>query len=133
MARTVELGGREFTVKAGPLSIFYFHEEFGSSILEEYARMFASSPEENAEKDLYEVLAQYDWSAALRMTWAFEKTASSSPNEFPSWQSWIAAFEYIDMGDHEFMGQVGEEATRGLFRKRSETQEQEQREKTTEK
>jgi len=130
MARTVHLGGRTFTIKAGPLSLFYFHEEFGSSIMEDYARMFATSPEEAAEKSFYELLAQYDWPSALRLAWAFEKTASSDP-DFPIWEAWIAAFDYIDMGDNEFIVQVGEEATRGLFRTRDQAQKQEERKEST--
>lgn len=131
MARTVELGGRTFDIKAGPLSIFYFHEEFGNSIMEDYARMTAVSPEAASDKEFYELLAQYDWPATLRLTWAFEKTADLNPNAFPPFDRWIGEFEYLNMGDHDFFIEVLGEATRGLFRARDQVQKQEERREST--
>jgi len=112
--RTVELGGRTFDIKAGPLSIFYFNDEFGSSILTDYAKIFGGKPEDEGQ-EFYESLAQFDWPSALRVTWALAKTAT--PKDFPPFPRWIGGFEYLNMGDSDFVLAVLEEATHGLFRK----------------
>lgn len=128
MARTVELGGKAFDIKAAPPAVFYFHEEFGTSLITDYAKMFGPSliNEKAVPEDLYESMAQWDWPSALRVAWALAKTAN--PNGFPPFGRWIGEFEYMNMGDTSFILEVAEEANQGLFRTRDQVQQQEQRE-----
>lgn len=125
MARTVELGGQSFDIKAAPPAVFYYHEEFGSQLIADYAKMFGSSliDEDAKPDDLYGSIAQWDWSAALRVAWALAKTAN--PNGFPTFGRWLGEFEFMNMGDTSFILEVAEEATQGLFRTRDQAQQQE--------
>ena len=102
--REITIDGKEVRVKATPLALLYYKQEFGSDLLGDLVKM------QNIEADM----SQIDTVAILQLIWAMAK--ADEPKGFPSFEKWLSGFESFDLSDAEMFVAVMEEAADGFFR-----------------
>lgn len=100
--REITIDGKEVRVRATPLALLFYKQEFNSDLVGDLAKM----------QELETDPSKIDAVAVLQMTWAMAK--ADSPKSFPSFEKWLSEFESFDIST-VFMDVV-EEATDGFFR-----------------
>lgn len=102
--REITIDGKEIRVRATPLALLYYKQEFGSDLLGDLVKM------QNIEADM----SRIDTVALLQLIWAMAK--ADKPKGFPGFEKWLAGFESFDLADTEMFVAVMEEAANGFFR-----------------
>lgn len=104
--REINIDGKQVRVKATPLALLYYKQEFKSDLVGDMAKMRA------LEKDPTKI----DSVVLLQMIWAMAKADAGPGNKFSSFYEWVSALESFDITDRELIGAVMEEAADGFFR-----------------
>lgn len=99
--KTINLGGREITIKGSPLTLLFYKQEFGQSFSGDLAAM------QEIENDI----SKLDDVNLLQMIWAMEKTANGKIKPF---YKWLEEFESLNI--HEVIQDVFEVAVDATFR-----------------
>ena len=102
--RELQIGDKTLRVRATPLALLFYRQEFGSDLIAGLMAM------QNMQTDL----TAFDSVAFLQVVWAMAK--ADSPQGFPGFESWLAGLEGFDFSDADMMTAVVEEATDGFFR-----------------
>ncbi|ARA98620.1 hypothetical protein [Geobacillus thermodenitrificans] len=103
--RTVNIGGKDIGLKATPLALLYYRQEFKSDLIGDLLKMQAIADDPSA----------LDSIAILQVAWAMNKAAEQSKS-FPHFESWLDQFEYVDFSDADTMTAIMNEARQGFFR-----------------
>lgn len=103
--RELRTGDKTVRVRATPLALLYYRQEFKRDLLGDLVKMAT------VEKDP----SQLDTIVLLQMVWAMAK-ADAYGQPFPSFQEWLAGLETIDLSDPGFLAAALEEAADGFFR-----------------
>lgn len=103
--RELNIGDQQVRVRATPLALLYYKQEFGTDLIGDLSKM------EKVKDDP----SQLDTLSILQMVWAMAK-ADSFGKKFPSFEIWLGSFESIDIADPAFMISALEEAANGFFR-----------------
>ena len=121
--REINIGNQTVRVRATPLALLYYRQEFGSDLLSDFIKLGVSLKDllplvGKADQLDLSVLGSFDFDAVtlLRITWAMAK-ADAFGKEFPSFEKWLSSFEDINIFDKEFLAAVLEEASTGFFRR----------------
>lgn len=101
--REIKLGDKTIEIKATPLTLLYYKQEFKSDLIGDLTKM------EGIEKDY----SKLDVVLILQMLWAMAKTIKGL--KFPKFEKWLGEFENIDITP-DFITSVLQEATEGFFR-----------------
>lgn len=115
--KEIKLGDQTVRVRATPLALLFYKQEFkGSDLLGDLTKM---STIVNVTEDGKEEVdpSRLDIVNMLQMIWAMAKADAFGKDPFPSFQTWLASFESIDISDPDFMITALEEAQNGFFRK----------------
>ncbi|WP_025849118.1 hypothetical protein [Paenibacillus ehimensis] len=115
--RELVIGEQTIRVRATPLALLYYKQEFKSDLLGDLAGM-AKLLKPGAKKtpDLESLdMKHFDSVAILQLTWAMAK-ADAFPKKFPSFETWISTLDNFDLTDKSTMLAVMEEAADGFFR-----------------
>jgi len=104
--RTVNIGGKDIGLKATPLALLYYRQEFKSDLIGDLLKMQAIADDPSA----------LDSVALLQIAWAMNKAAEHGKS-FPHFESWLAQFEYVDFSDADTMMEIMNEAMDGFFRR----------------
>lgn len=114
--REIMIGAEPVEIKASPLTLNIYKREFQRQILGDYLQMVGGGDlEELQNKNEEELADSFDFVIVLQLAWAMAKTAQY-PQPFPSFDRWLADFEFINLGDQNLAKEILEEANHGLFR-----------------
>jgi len=102
--REITVGGKQMRVRATPLALLYYRQEFKTDLIGDLISMqeMANDP------------SQFDSIKMLQLIWAMNK--ADKPEGFPSFEGWLSNLDSIDFDDGDMMTAVIEEATDGFFR-----------------
>ena len=110
--RQVKIGDKELGLRASPLALLYYKQEFGTDLVGDLAGF----------ENLANALQKGDYSdfkalKFLQIAWAMNKADNrENKRSFPDFESWLDDLGYIDFGDPDFLMEVIEEAIDGFFR-----------------
>lgn len=103
--REIKIGDQTIRVRATPLALLFYRQEFKSDLIADLVKM------QKVDEDP----SKFDAMVILQMVWAMAK-ADAYGKEFPSFESWLAGLDGIDLYDQAFITAVFEEAVDGFFR-----------------
>ncbi|MFE1630743.1 hypothetical protein ACFLFF_28780 [Brevibacillus reuszeri] len=106
--RELMIGDQQVRVRATPLALLYYKQEFKSDLFGDLVKM----------QHLVDDPSQIDSVAILQLIWAMAK-ADAYGKPFPSFYEWVGSLETIDFSDQAFLMTVLEEAADGFFRSKS--------------
>lgn len=104
--REIQIGNQTVRVRATPLALLYYNQEFNSDLLGDLTKMQA------AIKDPSKI----DTVTILRLVWAMAK-ADVFGKQFPSFMDWIASLENFDFSDVDTLTAIIQEAQNGFLSK----------------
>jgi hypothetical protein len=102
--REIQIGDKTIRVRATPLALLYYRQEFNADLIGDLISMQAMSSDPS----------QFDALKFLQLIWAMAK--ADDAKGFPSFEAWLADLESFDFADADIMTTVIEEATDGFFR-----------------
>lgn len=109
--RTIKIGEKEIGLKATPLALLYYKQEFKTDLIGDLLKMQALANDPSA----------LDSVALLQIAWAMNKASEGKGKTFPHFESWLEQFEYVDFSDADTMTAIMDEAADGFFRGGSRT------------
>lgn len=137
--RIVKMGEKEIGLKATPLALLYYKQEFKTDLLGDLIKLAGNLAKsggdlirlaELAEKssnevnindlDLDAIAAELDTVTILKLVWAMNKASEGPGKAFPNFEAWLDDLEVFDLTDQTFIGAVMQEAMNGFFRGRTE-------------
>ena len=104
--KTVQLGSKKIGLKATPLALLFYKQEFGSDLVTDLIEL------SKAEMDL----SKLDFVVLLQLVWAMNRTYTGPGKQFPNFEEWLAQFDSMNLDDEQFYLDVLEEAEHGFFR-----------------
>lgn len=104
--REIKIGEQTVRVRATPLALLFYKQEFGSDIMGDLTKLAG------VEKDH----SKFDSVAALQLVWAMAKADSFGRGSFPSFMEWLNSLEGLDLSDQNLFAAAYEEAANGFFR-----------------
>lgn len=108
--REIKLGDKTIEIKATPLTLLYYKQEFKSDLIGDLAKL------EKAETDPTKI----DMLIILQLVWAMAKTLKGI--KFPKFEKWLGEFESIDAQDINMMNEIMQEVAEGFFSKHQKLQ-----------
>jgi len=122
--RELKIGDQTIRVRATPLALLFYKQEFKSDLLGDLLKMLQgmigiqyllgnsdSSDLENID------FGKFDTVIFLQLIWAMAK-ADAFGKQFPSFVEWVSDMEAFDLADPSVVAAALEEATSGFFRSR---------------
>lgn len=123
--REIRIGSREVRVRATPLALLFYKQEFKADLLGDLMKMLQGMVGAQSlfgkgngtpNLDVQNIdLGQLDTVMLIQLIWAMAK-ADSFGKQFPSFVEWVASFETFDLFDSGILSAVMEEAAEGFFR-----------------
>lgn len=132
--RELKVASETLPVKATPLAMLYYRQEFGADMMADFLTVvsgfLAAFPEAaglGIEQMVGKTLdasgitvdslaaADIDYMTVLQLVWAMGK-AGSRVAGWPVFETWLASLDDLDMMDPEFLAAALEVAADGLFR-----------------
>ena len=107
--RTVKIGEKELGLRATPLALLYYKQEFDKDLIEDLVSFQNMAEIENGD------FSGFDSVKILQICYAMNK-ADNFGKQFPDFEKWLSKLDSIDLADQEFMLAIIEEATNGFFR-----------------
>ena len=102
--REIIIGSKQIRVRATPLALLYYRQEFNADLIGDLISMQAMATDPN----------QFDALKFLQLIWAMAK--ADDAKGFPSFEAWLSGMDSFDFADNDIMTAVVEEATDGFFR-----------------
>jgi len=116
--RELRIGEQTVRVRATPLALLFYRQEFNSDLLGDLIGLVQSMTadvEKGSDIQSFD-LTKFDSVAILRLIWAMAKADAYGREKFPSFMDWLATLDSFDLADAEVMTAAIEEATNGFFR-----------------
>lgn len=107
--RELQFGEQVVRVRATPLALLFYKQEFGSDLLGDLIKL------EQVAKDP----SKLDSIAILQLVWAMAKADAGLTAKFPSFEMWVSELEVFDLTDQETINAIMQEAMDGFFRSRA--------------
>jgi len=105
--RTIKISEKEIGLKATPLALLYYKQEFKTDLIGDLLKMQALANDPSA----------LDSVALLQIAWAMNKAAEGKGKAFPNFEAWLDQFEYVDFSDADALTAIMNEAAEGFFRR----------------
>ena len=102
--REITIGEKQIRVRATPLALLYYKQEFNTDLIGDLMSMQVMSSDPS----------QFDALKFLQLIWAMAK--ADDAKGFPSFETWLGTVDSIDFADQDLLLAVVEEATDGFFR-----------------
>ncbi len=102
--REITIGEKTIRVRATPLALLYYRQEFNVDLVGDLMSMQAMSTDPS----------QFDALKFLQLIWAMAK--ADDAKGFSSFEVWLSGLDSFDFADADVMTAVVEEATDGFFR-----------------
>lgn len=109
--REINVGETKLRVRATPLALLYYKQEFKTDLLGDLTKLEAVKNDPS----------KLDTVTLLQIVWAMAK-ADSSGQSFPSFIEWVGSLETVDFSDPAFLAAALEEAADGFLRRESRKQ-----------
>lgn len=109
--RTIKIGEKEIGLKATPLALLFYKQEFGTDLVGDLVKM----------KDIAKDPSKLDSVLVLQVTWAMAKAYEGVGKKFPDFVKWLAELESFDFTDVDVINAIMDEASDGFFRRGSRT------------
>lgn len=103
--RELNIGDQTVRVRATPLALLFYKQEFKSDLLGDLLKL------EKVKNDP----SQLDSVAFLQLIWAMAK-ADAFGKPFPSFVEWVGSLDSFDLSDQSVLVAALEEAADGFFR-----------------
>ena len=103
--KELTIGESQVRVRATPLALLYYKQEFKSDLLGDLVKMEAIKTDPS----------KLDSVALLQLIWAMAK-ADAHPKQFPSFEEWLSNLTGFDLSDTTLLSAALEEAADGFFR-----------------
>lgn len=107
--REITIGEQQLRVRATPLALLFYRQEFNSDLLADLIKL------ESVSKDP----TKFDSVAILQLIWAMAKADAGLNAKFPSFVEWLGDLDSFDISDQETITAIIEEAVDGFFRSRA--------------
>lgn len=104
--RELNIGETTVRVRATPLALLYYKQEFRADLLGDLLKM-----QDLKANDI----SSLDTVSLLQITWAMAK-ADTYGKPFPKFEEWLSSLESIDFSDPSFLLAAVEEAADGFLR-----------------
>lgn len=108
--KTVEIGEKELGLRATPLALLYYRQEFEKDLMADLVSM-----EEVVDTFEDEDFSGFDSVKILQLCYAMNK-ADNFGESFPDFEKWLSELGSISLADGSVMVEVIEEAFDGFFR-----------------
>jgi len=105
--REITIGEKTIRVRATPLALLYYKQEFKTDLVSDLIKMQA------IERDP----SRIDSVVLLQMIWAMAKADAGPGKQFPSFERWLSELDSFDLTDQDLLSAVLEEAADGFFRR----------------
>jgi len=122
--KELNIGEQKVRVRATPLALLYYKQEFKSDLIGDLTKLAAikksvvEQPKDQSEgkdKDYIDI-SKLDTVALLQLVWAMAK-ADAHPEKFPSFIEWLSSLDGFDFSDSALLTAALEEAADGFFRR----------------
>jgi len=110
--RTVKIGEKELGLRATPLALLYYKQEFDKDLIEDLVSFQDMAGMAGGD------FTGFDSIKILQLIYAMNK-ADNFGKQFPDFEKWLAGLDGIDFADQQLWLDVVEEATDGFFRSAS--------------
>ncbi len=112
--RTTNIGGKKVELRASPLALLFYRQEFGKDLLDDFKDLqsLEALAKKSSESFRFEDLRLMDF---FQLAYALNK-AAGKPSEFcPNYEEWLYGIE-LDLGEMDWIADVVYEAADGFFR-----------------
>lgn len=104
--REINIGGKTIGLKATPLALLFYKQEFGSDLAGELIKL----------RNIEDQPESFDSLVFLQIAWAMAKAANGLNKPFPSFVNWLSGLESFDISDVDTIQAIADEAIDGFFR-----------------
>jgi len=104
--RELKIGEQEIRVRATPLALLYYRQEFKADLVGDMLKMTA----------LRDDPTNVDSVVFLQIIWAMAKADAGMTQQYPSFIEWVASLDEFDLSDPQLLTAAMEEAKFGFFR-----------------
>lgn len=105
--RELNIGGKTVRVRATPLALLFYKQEFKSDLLVDMTSLEAMATD----------ATQLDTVTVMQIIWAMAKAdAYGRTEQFPGFVMWLSELDFIDFADADMFTGAMEEAANGFFR-----------------
>lgn len=135
--KTVKIGEKDINLRATPLGLFYYKQEFGTDLMGDLMKMcmglvgtglleLSDSINDKGEIDITKIdldkinpetiALGLDTVMFLKLIWTMAKTAEGPGKSFPGFEKWLDTLDGFNLMEPGFIGTVMTEAMDGFFR-----------------
>ena len=107
--RTAIIGGKKIRLRANPLALLYYKQEFDRDLLADIIKLQSLQSLQDGD------FSSLDMVSLFQIAYAMNKAAKPA-DVFPTFEEWLAQFETIGFDDPQWIVDVVEEAADGFFR-----------------
>jgi len=107
--RTVKIGDKELGLRATPLALLYYKQEFDTELISDLVSLQDMAGIEDGD------FSNFDSLKILQICYAMNK-ADNFGKQFPGYEKWLSELNSIDFANEDFMMGVISEASDGFFR-----------------
>lgn len=107
--RKITIGEKELTLRATPVALLYYKQEFGSDLIADLPKLV------NVEKLNEGDISGVDYVGLLQLVFAMNKAANVGKN-FPGFDQWLDSLGNVDFADTVWIDEATNEAINGFFR-----------------
>lgn len=111
--REVKIGDKIIGLKASPLALLFYKQEFGHDLAGDLIKL----------RNVQEEPESFDALLFLQIAWAMAKAANGLNKQFPSFVAWLNELESFDLTDVDTIQAIADEAVDGFFRTANKPQE----------
>jgi len=107
--RTAIIGGKEIQLRANPLALLYYKQEFDRDLLADIIKLQSLQSLQDGD------FSSLDMVSLFQIAYAMNKAAKTSET-FPGFEEWLDGFDSIGFDDPTWLMAIIEEALDGFFR-----------------
>lgn len=107
--RTTNIGGKEIQLRANPLALLYYKQEFDLDLIADIIKLQSLQSLQDGD------FSGLDTVTLFQIAYAMNKAAKPE-SAFPRFEEWLADLDFIGFEDPQWIIDVVEEATEGFFR-----------------
>lgn len=104
--REIKLGDKIIGLRASPLALLFYKQEFGRDLAGDLIKL--GNVEDEPES--------FDALLFLQLAWAMAKAANGLYTPFPSFVTWVSTLDSFDVTDTSVIQAIADEAIDGFFR-----------------
>jgi len=108
--KNVTIGNKELGLRATPLALLYYQQEFKKDLLEDLMSFQSLANIKNGD------YSGLDTIKILQLLYVMNKADNFGKKDTPDFTTWLSKLESVDFADEKWLLDVMEEAEAGFFR-----------------